>query len=221
MHASQPTHPSEDRPALRLVAEVFTDAGTPIQVDAGQVLFHEGDATTSAYYLRKGAVRLSIYTANWHELVLANLGAGAVFGEVAALDGQPRTATATAKRASELFVLPAARLEHELRTNAELATYLLRSLTTGVRRADRQLASQSGQAMLGRVAAALLELCDHADAANSCVVSITQQELAAWVGSTRESTARCLARLRDAGCITTARGRIHITDHAALHAASN
>ena len=203
------------------MAEVFASAGTRLQADAGQVLFHEGETSTSAYYLHNGAVRLSIHTANWHELVLANIGAGAVFGEVAALDGQPRTATATAKRASEVYVLPAARLEHELRTNAEMAAYLLRALTTGVRRADRQLASQSGRAMLGRVAAALLELCEHGEPATSCVVSITQQELAAWVGSTRESTARCLARLRDAGCISTARGRIHITDHAALHAATN
>ena len=194
------------------MADVFARLGTIVGVDAGDVLFREGDLTTSAYYVCSGAVRLSICTANWHELVVATLGRGAVFGEMSAIDHLPRSATATATEASELIVVGSDRLDAEITHDPAFAAHLLQMLSAEVRRADHQLAVQSGQPTICRVATQLVEAFEELDPSDPPVISTTQAELAALVGSTRESTARCLARLRECGCIRTRRGMIEIVD---------
>ena len=203
------------------MADVFARIGTIVGVDAGEVLFREGDLTSSAYYVCSGAVRLSICTANWHELVVATLGPGAVFGEMSAIDHLPRSATATVVEASELIVVGSDRLADEISDDPAIAAHLLQVLSAEVRRADHQLAVQTGQPTICRVATQLLEALEELDPNDPPAITTTQAELAALVGSTRESTARCLARLRECGCIRTRRGVIEVVDLDQLRAHTN
>ena len=75
------------------------------QLGVGEVLFQKGDSGDALYGIRRGQVRIETGTAAGGQLTLNFLGSGDLFGEIAALDGQPRTAGATAEEPTELFVL--------------------------------------------------------------------------------------------------------------------
>src|SRR6201984_2069234 len=74
-------------------------------LDAGEVLFQKGDAGDALFGVRRGQVRIETGASDGSRLTLNFMGPGDLFGEVAVLDGQDRTADATAGEASELFVL--------------------------------------------------------------------------------------------------------------------
>jgi CRP/FNR family cyclic AMP-dependent transcriptional regulator len=70
-----------------------------------EVLFQKGDTGDTLYGIRRGQIRIETGTAHGGQLTLNFLGSGDLFGEIAALDGQPRTADATAEEQTELFVI--------------------------------------------------------------------------------------------------------------------
>ena len=70
-----------------------------------EVLFQKGDSGDALYGIRRGQIRIETGTASGGQLTLNFLGSGDLFGEIAALDGQPRTADATAEEPTELFVI--------------------------------------------------------------------------------------------------------------------
>jgi CRP/FNR family transcriptional regulator, cyclic AMP receptor protein len=102
------------------------------------------------------------------------------------------------------------------------AIELLRQLAAYLRSANERVSASVADDTVTRAARQLLELthryAEHHSAGARVELSITQDELAAWIGTTRESAARALARFRDAGCVTTRRGHVVITDIARLQA---
>lgn len=204
------------------VRAAFAAAGTPREFRAGAVLFHEGDP--SEHVLLIGAGRVKIVAAGTTaELTLAVRAPGDLVGELSAIDGQPRSATAVALEPLTAVVIPAAAFRRVLAERADAAVAVLTMVVARLRDADRLRVEFGSAPALTRVAARLLQLAEeHGTPADGGGVQITlpvtQEELAGWVGASRESVVRALAALRDSGTVITARRAITVCDPVRLRA---
>jgi len=102
-------------------------------------VFRGGDIGDSLYIIEKGTVRISITSPEGHEVVLAELGRGQFFGEMALLDDEPRSADAAAREASTLLVLERDQFQSFMQDHPGAAINLLAVLSRRLRRTDQQL----------------------------------------------------------------------------------
>jgi CRP/FNR family cyclic AMP-dependent transcriptional regulator len=186
----------------------------------GDTLFHEGDESDWVALLLVGRVKISYYSAGGTEVILAVRNPGDLLGELSALDGAPRSATVTAMEPVEALVLTASAFGVFLESYPRLALELLRSLASRLRDADVKRVEFGTYDSVGRVARRLLELADRfgepTDEGIRIELPITQQELAAWTGTSRESVAKALQALRRLGWVDTGRRRFLVRDPDAL-----
>ncbi len=198
----------------------IVEMGTPLSRPAGAVIFNEGDRPTSVYAIISGRVRIQVATPTGGRLVIAMKGPGEIFGEFGALDGAPRSATASSIEPVVIAQVGTAGFLELLEREPALAVALLRTLSGQLRQAVRRATIRNSADTTTRVAQCLVDLADRFGEYNADGIdidlTITQDELAGWVGATRESTARCLGQLRDSGLVTTGRGRITVADVEAL-----
>ncbi len=187
----------------------------------GEMLFAEGDQSTSLFACVSGRINLFVTSPGGREVMLGTKIPVEGFGELSAISGAPRTASARAVEGAVIAVMPAREFLTELETEAALAIAVLRELAAQLAVTNLRLSSRSVESVETRVAQLLVDLGArfrrHGDTA-ATELPITQEELAAWVGSTREAAARSLASLRRSGCIRTGRGRITIVDRDQLTA---
>jgi CRP-like cAMP-binding protein len=105
----------------------------------GAVVFREGDPAGPMFVVQRGEVRITTGPPGGERL-LATLGPGEFFGEMAVLTGEPRTATATCAEPSKLLVVDGRSFEGMLRANGEIAVRMIRKLAERLRRADEEMA---------------------------------------------------------------------------------
>ncbi len=186
----------------------------------GQVIFREGQAGGTVLAIRSGVVKISVVTPAGRDILLAVKEAGALVGELSAIDGRPRSATATALDAVEAIALPDRAFNEFLDMHPRMAVRLLRTLSEQIREAATRTADRDTGDTTSRVARRLVSLAERYGEYNGPVIEvnlpITQEDLAGWVGATREATSRSLGRLRDLGCLRTGRQRIVLLDVPAL-----
>jgi CRP-like cAMP-binding protein len=108
------------------------------RLSPGELLFQEGDAGTSMFVLQSGRVRV-YRTIGATEVTIAHLGPGELFGEMAVLEGLPRTATAVAAEPSVVVELDRQVFEDMVRENGEIALRILRKLSGRLREADQKI----------------------------------------------------------------------------------
>jgi CRP-like cAMP-binding protein len=184
------------------------------------VLFREGDAGGSVLALESGRVKVTVATPLGRELLLAVKEPGELLGELSSLDGRPRSATATALEPVQAVAVTSAEFSDFLDDHPRVALGLLRSLAGLIRDGDARVADHATGDTAARLARRLLSLADRFGEHNGPMVEITldlrQEDLAGWVGATREATSRALAKLRADGCVSTARQRVQVVDAAAL-----
>lgn len=184
------------------------------------VIFHHGDEPGSVLLLVEGRVKLGMVGPQGKEVILGFSAPGELLGEVAALDGEPRSATAEAVDPVRAIVIPRAAFERFVAGHPDAALALLRSLAHRLRTADRQRMEFAAYDVVGRVAHRLVELCDRhgEDDRLGTVITLplSQEELAAWTASSREAVAKALQLLRRLGWVETQRRRIVVRDLAAL-----
>jgi CRP/FNR family transcriptional regulator, cyclic AMP receptor protein len=185
----------------------------------GQALFTEGDRAERVFVIERGVVLISCTTPGGREIVLGLRGSGDVIGELSALDGKPRSATAEALDEVEAVVTSAAALNAALRGD-DLAAELIRMLVARLRDADRKRLEFASLDTLGRVAWRLVELAERFGRPDGAHITIelplSQEQLASWCAASRESTVKALGTLRDLGCIATGRRSLVVLDDAAL-----
>jgi CRP-like cAMP-binding protein len=140
------------------------------------------------------------------------LGPGDLLGDLAGIDGEPRSATATALETVEASVLPADGFTEFLTANPAAAVELLRSVTRRLRAADRRRAEFGSMDVVSRLARLLLELRDRYGGGSTIGIALTQEELAGWTGASREAVVKALRVLRERGLIETGRRQIRILD---------
>ncbi len=180
------------------------------------VLFSEGDASNRVILLVAGRVKVSALSVDGHETVLGYRGPGDVLGELAAIDGEEHLATVTVVEAGEALVLPADRFLAALEGQPGLALLLLRSIVGRLRDADRKRGEFTALDVVGRVAHRLVELAERygepVEGGIRIDLSISQRELAGWVGSSREAVNKALQQLQHRGLIATERRHLVVLD---------
>lgn len=203
------------------VGEVIADLGQCRTYAPGELLFVEGDRSRSVYACVDGRVRLFLTMPSGRELLIGVKTVGDEFGELSALDGRRRSATAAALEHSVVAELSCDRFMELLLDRPDLSVAVCQSLSAELRRANDRLVTRNTGSALIRTGRMLVELASmkmrHERAAGPYELTITQDDLAAWIGATRESTARSLARFRRDGLVRTGRCRITVLDVVALN----
>ena len=193
--------------------------GTVRRYLRGDVLFHQGDDAGAVLVILAGHVKAAMLS-DGREVILAFPGPGELLGELSAVDGQPRSGTVRAVDEVEALVIPGSAFRAVLEHRPRIAFVLLRSVIERLRTADRQRVDYAVNDVVVRVAGRLVELCDrfgYEDGAGIEIgLSITQDELAAWAGASREAVAKAMAVLRSLGWVQTERRRILVLDLPAL-----
>jgi len=184
---------------------------------AGREIFAKGSPGHSMMAILAGNVRISAPTPAGHDIVLAILNPGEIFGEIAVLDGQDRTADATAIADSYLLVLDHRDFVPFLERRADLCILFLKLLCQRLRLTDRQVAEAMFGRLEDRMAKALVRLASSsARPGSGAVLRLSQQELAGMVGATRESVNKQLQIWQGAGKLRLGKRLIEIPDLAAI-----
>jgi len=181
----------------------------------GHALFTEGDRAERVFLIERGWVTVTCTAPGGREIVLGLRGPGDMLGELSALDGEPRSATAVTLSEVEAIVVSGSTLMRAL-DDVTASRELIRMLAARLRDADRKRLEFAALDTLGRVAWRLLELSERfgheSEEGISVELPLSQEQLAAWCGASRESTVKALTSLRGLGYITTGRRRVVIRD---------
>ena len=183
-------------------------------VERGQCVFIQGEAGDRLYVLAEGAVKLYVSSRDGGIVELVRHRPPAAFGEVAILDGGPRTASAQAVERSVLLVVTRQELLRLLRSDEKLAEALLRILGAMVRRTTRQVSDLAFLDLQGRVAGQLLALAG--DGAPARTRQVTQAELASMVNGARQTVNQALRSLEARGLIRSNGRSFEIVDRERL-----
>ena len=185
----------------------------------GTRVFHEGDQSDACYIVRTGSFRVTREHSDGRAITLANLGPGDIFGELAMLDGEVRSASVEALGDGELLALPAVDVRALLARHPAITVKLVQALVRRLRLANERIARQSFQTVPSRVAGVLSQLVAEeapASADAGITIRMNQADLAQLAGTSRESVSRFLAELERAGIVRIGRGRVTVVEPAKL-----
>lgn len=206
-------------PALR--AELLS-LGRDREYADGDVIVRHGGAHRSVHIIRSGHVKVVVATEGGEECLLAVLGPGDVLGELAALDGGARSATVRALGPVSATEVGRARFLVFLRSNPDAMMALLAVLARRLRGSDTRTVDVVGRSVEARLARRLLEIAaSHGEVVDEGVLitlPLSHEDLAAWIGASREAVTHALGRMRRSGIVRTGRLRIVIRDLEALGA---
>ncbi|HLL92824.1 MAG TPA: Crp/Fnr family transcriptional regulator [Solirubrobacteraceae bacterium] len=190
----------------------------------GAVLMFEHEPDERVMLLLAGRVKVTAIRHDRREILLSLRDPGDVLGELAFIDGQPRTATVSALEPVDALVMPAQVFRSYLETTPRVAVVLLEIVARRFREATDQRLQFAASDSMGRLAARIVELADRygEPGADGIIVDlpISQEELASWTGASRASVAQALQVFRELGWIQTERRRLTVTDAAALRSRS-
>ena len=174
-----------------LDADAFEQLGRyakPATLKRGATIFSKGDPGNSLIAVVSGTVKISISSPDGRSAILNLIGPGEIFGEVAVLDGQARTADATANSNCEIVVIDRREFLPFVRSQPSLAMKFIELLCTRLRWTSDQVEQVILQDLPGRLASALIRLTEkHSAAQGGRSIAVTQQEISEMVGMSRES----------------------------------
>lgn len=185
-----------------------------VSLEKGELLFSKGDSADGVYLLTGGEIAIEASSPSGHTVSFATLNAGAVFGELAALDDAPRTADARARTEATLVKIGVRAFKEAVADNPAFSMAVIRDLIHKLRRTDSQIENISFRGLQARLARLLLDLSP--DGAQS--VAATQAELAEMLSATREKVNGHLQSLRASSAIELRRGGVDIRDRKILSA---
>lgn len=201
-------------------AEALTARGRARRWPGGASIFLEGEQSTTVVLVLSGRVKVFTLSEEGEETVLAVRGPGALLGELSAVDGAPRSASVAALEPVVALVVPVPAFIDFLAGHAVASMVLLRLVVGRLRDADRKRAEFAAFDTAARVARRLVELAERFGEPDEngvrITVALTQDELAGWVGSSREAVAKALRTLRERGQLTTGRRTMTVLDMAGL-----
>lgn len=174
------------------VRQILADNGRVVRVRKGQVLLAVGLPASDVYLVVEGGLSVSLVSAQGRETVLRSIGPGEIFGELAAIDGEPRSADVVASQNSSLLVIPGTTFITLIEQRPVLSLWLARYLAYQVRYLTNRIYELSTMAVGTRLQAELLRLASLPDASGAASIARvpTQAELAARIGTNRETVTR-------------------------------
>ena len=185
----------------------------PLTCPRGEVIFHKGDEGRGLLAVVRGAVKISVPSTEGREIVLNLIREGEIFGEVALLDGEPRSADATAVQDCELLALDRRDFLPLLQEIPGLAHKLMELLCRRLRKTSEQVEDLMFLDLPTRLARAVLRL---AGPGARRPIRITQKELGELIGMSRESTNRQLRVWQERGWVRVDKTGLVVTDAVAL-----
>jgi CRP-like cAMP-binding protein len=184
----------------------------------GEVIFHQGDVGTALFIVRKGEVAIRLSSAEGKEVILALLGRGDAFGELALLDGEPRSTDAVAREETHLLSLHQEDFRRFLSERPQVAMGLLAVLSQMVRRVTQLVHDSAFLDARARLARVLLDLArtqgQPKNGGGGVVIpkQLTQADLANLCGVTRESANKWLRFYAREGLLSYDNGQITLVD---------
>jgi CRP/FNR family transcriptional regulator, cyclic AMP receptor protein len=183
----------------------------------GATICSKGDPGNSLFAVISGTVKISVSSPDGRNAILNLINAGDTFGEIAVLDGRPRSTDAIANTNCELFVIDRRDFMPFLRSQPELAMKFIELLCERLRWTSDQVEQVILQDLPGRLASALLGLTEKRKLEpQSRTIAITQQEISEMVGMTRESINKQLRVWASRNWVRLEHGAIVVLDAAAL-----
>lgn len=196
--------------------EKLRAAGTRRRYPRGATLLNEGDIAGRVMIIETGRVKISCLSPEGRESVLGVRGPGQLLGELSVIDGKPVSASASALEEVEVTSIPAEGFLELMNSNGHVALRLIHVLTERLRDADLKRGEFGSLDAVTRVARRLVEMAERFGSDSGAGVRIdlplSQEEIAGWTGSSRESVTKALQALRARGLIETHRKGITILD---------
>ncbi len=183
----------------------------------GASIFSKGDPGNSLFAVVSGTVKISTSSPDGRNAILNLIGAGEIFGEIAILDGAPRTADATANTNCEILIIDRREFLPFVRSQPALSMKFIELLCARLRRTSGQVEQIILQNLPGRLASALIGLTEARKLEpEGRTIAITQQEISEMVGMTRESINKQLRAWAARSWVRLEHGAIVVLDLAAL-----
>ena len=177
----------------------------------GETIFSKGDPGSGLMGVLSGSVKISVPSADGRDIVLRIIHPGEIFGEIALLDGRPRTADATAMTDCELMVIERRDFIAFIRSQPDLMMQIVEILCSRLRWTTEQVQDVTFLDLPTRLAKALLRLVRENDgAAGDSKLTITQRELSQVIGRSRESTNKQLRIWAKQGWVRLQRGAVTV-----------
>jgi CRP-like cAMP-binding protein len=203
----------EDRAAL-------SRAGVTRSYQQGAFVFFEGDPPSHVLIIESGALKLELATQKGRGVLLELRTPGDLVGEFGVFDEQSRSAAATAIEHLTVLQIPTARFRELLMERPSICFAVASAMTTKLRETTRRRLESGTADTLSRVVNRLVELAaDRRPDGDGVIVidsSLTQHELAEWIGASRDAVVLAMTRLRQLGWIETGRRQVRILDPDAL-----
>jgi CRP-like cAMP-binding protein len=203
-----------------LSAALFA-AARPHRLKADQMLFTAGDPGDGCYRVEQGLLKVSMVSPSGGERILAILGPGTLVGELAMIDAQPRSASVTAVRDSELSFISRTAFEAVAHTHPDVYRHIVKLLVQRLRDTNTVVAAMSFLSLKGRVAQSLLGLAEAFgnDVGQGRILvkqKVTQSDLAAMAGIARENVSRIINDWMRQKLISRLAGYYCLEDRSAL-----
>lgn len=178
--------------------------------DKDEIVFLEGEPSQGLYIVREGMVKVYKLSSEGREQILAFSGAGRSFNEVAVFDGGPNPANVSASEPTTVWIVPRTAIINLIEQNPQVALAIIQNLGTRLRHLVGLVEDLSLRQVTARLAKLLLETASQQEHV------LTQQEMAARLGTVREMIGRSLRQLEARGFISIEHGRIVIVDREGL-----
>lgn len=184
----------------------------------GTVLFREGEAGREMFVLQSGRIAISKRVRE-EEKVLAVLGPGEFFGEMAIISNRPRNATATVSEDAKLLVIDPKTFEGMIRGNSEIAVRMIKKLAERLSEADAQIENLLHSDPSSRVVHHILQACRlrGRPTEEGMEIELPLRDLPRQIGVGEPAIRLMLERLERAGLVERAGDRLTVQDTARLH----
>ena len=198
--------------------DVLLEHAVPRRYRAGERVYSVNDVSTGIFAVLSGGVRLSQYTPSGKQILFSTFSPGLWFGVISEFDGRPRPHNAVAVEASLLLHVSSASFREIVSRDWRHCFALAGAVVALFRTALEQLSGMRALPYPARVAQTLLAMSDHEQVVDPGHADprVTQEDLAAMVGVTRQTVNRLLDEWERAGVIARGYGRVCLLDHAAL-----
>lgn len=170
-----------------------------------ETIFAMQEPGDGLYVIASGRVKVVVSTTGGKEFILATLGPGQFFGEMALLDDEPRSATVVAQLPTTVYRIRRDDFQRLLETQPSIARKLLRELSQRLRRANAQMESLATLDVVGRMARYFIDIArQHGQILGNGWVAVrrpTHQDIANSIGTSRETVTRLMTELEERGLV--------------------